>query len=87
MPLAESFYYLSCFSQLVAGHQREQMVLNLIVQATVPEVSNGARFDVAGGEHLRAQEVQGVIFIKNQHPFMIGGEDQTIVQAEKPLMD
>ncbi len=52
MRLAERFDDRLRFSQFVARDLREQVMLDLVVQSTVPEVGKGVGFDVSGGDHL-----------------------------------
>ena len=52
--LAERFDDRLRFSQFVARDLREQVMLDLVVQTTVPEVGKGVGFDVSGGGHLPA---------------------------------
>jgi hypothetical protein len=40
------------FFQSVPGHGREQMMLDLVVQPTIPEVGQGVSFDIARSKHL-----------------------------------
>ena len=87
MLLAESLDDFPSFAKVVPGHQWKQMVLYLIIQSTVPEVGNETRFNISGGEHLSSQKVQGLIFIQNQHSFVIGSEDCTVVKPKQTLMD
>jgi len=35
-----------CFSQAVARHAWEEMVLNLVVESSIPEVCHGMRFHI-----------------------------------------
>ncbi len=87
MLLAESLDNFSSFPQVVPGHHWKKMVLNLMIQAAVHEVGDETRFNVAGGKHLGVQKVHGIIFINGQHPLVVGGEDNTVVEAEQGLMD
>src|SRR5215212_1588427 len=52
--VAERFDDRLRFSQFVARDLREQVMLDLVVQTTVPEVGKGVGFDVSGGENLPA---------------------------------
>ena len=54
MSVAERFDDRLRFSQFVARDLWEQVVLDLVVQTTVPKVGNRVGFDVSGGEHLPA---------------------------------
>ena len=72
---------------VVARQVGEQVVLDLVLQSAVPEVGNETRFNISGGEHLSSQKVQGLIFIQNQHSFVIGSEDCTVVKPKQTLMD
>ena len=59
----EGFDNLLCFSQFVPGDSRKQVVLDLVIQPAVPEISDRMRPDVARTQHLLVQEVQLGIFI------------------------
>ena len=61
--LAEGFDDLLRFSQSVPGHGWEEVMLDLVVQTAIPEIGEGAGFDIAGSKHLLAQEVQGAVFV------------------------
>jgi len=54
MRVTERFDDRLRFSQFVAWDLREQVMLDLVVQTTVPEVGKGVGFDVSGGENLPA---------------------------------
>jgi hypothetical protein len=54
MRVTERFDDRLRFSQFVARDLREQVMLDLVVQTTVPEVGKGVGFDVSGGENLPA---------------------------------
>ena len=69
--LAEGFDEKLRFSQSVPGHSREEVMLDLVVQTAIPEIGEGAGFDIAGSEHLLAQEVQLAVFIQNRHAFVV----------------
>src|ERR1700722_6371244 len=85
--LAEISDNLLRFSQPVSGHGREQVVLDLVVKATIPEAGQGVGFDIAGSEHLLMQEVQWAVFVYNGHTFVVGSSDRTQVQAEQRLVN
>src|SRR5215208_3012340 len=74
-------------SQLVAGQPREQVVFDLVVEATVPEVGNRVGCDVAAGQYLPTQEVHLAVAFQEGHGFVVGGEDRDHVGAEEPAMD
>ena len=50
--LAESLDDRLCFSQFVPEHRWEQMMLDLVIQPTIPEVDQGRSRDSTGGKHL-----------------------------------
>ncbi len=87
MLLAESLDNFSSLPQVVPGHHWKQVVLNLMIQSTVPKIDNEARFDIPSGKYLGVQKVHGIIFINGQHPLVVGGEDHTVVKAEQRLMN
>ncbi len=62
-------------------------MLDLVVQPAVPEVDQQRASDSAGRKHLPPQKVHRAIFVQNEHPFMVGGDDRTQVKAKKHLMD
>ena len=45
--LTESFNDLLGLVQFIPGNSREQMMLNLVIQSPVPEVSEGVSSDIA----------------------------------------
>src|SRR5258706_5409507 len=63
------------FSQFVPGHGREQVVLYLVIQRAIPEVSQGMGPDIAGGKYLLTQEVYGAVPVQNEHALVVGGSD------------
>jgi hypothetical protein len=75
------------FSQLVAGQPREQVVFDLVVEASVPEVGDRVGDDVAAGQYLSAQEVHLAVTFQKGHSFVVGCEDRDHVGAEEPAMD
>ena len=54
---------LLCFSQFVPWDRRKQVVLDLVIQPAVPEISDRMRPHVARTQYLLVQEVQLGIFI------------------------
>ena len=60
---AEADDELTRLTQLVAWHGREEVMLNLIIQSAVHKVGDWIGPDVAGGEHLLAQEVQPCVLV------------------------
>ena len=87
MLLAEGFDDLLRFSQSVPGHGWEEVMLDLVVQTAIPEIGEGAGFDIAGSKHLLAQEVQRAVFVQNKHAFVVWRGDGTQVQAKKRPVD
>src|SRR6266700_3186096 len=41
-------------------------MLDLVVQTAIPEIGEGAGFDIAGSKHLLAQEVQPAVFVSRK---------------------
>ena len=72
--------------QARAWHGGEQVVLDLVVQAAQREVGQPATTDVAGRQHLAAQEVSPVSRRQDRHAFVVGGERAAQVQAEQTLL-
>ena len=62
-------------SQLVTGQPREEVVFDLVVEATVPEVGDRVGYDVAAGQYLPVQEVHLAVVVQEGHGLMIGCED------------
>ena len=85
--VAERFDRRLRSSQFVARDLREQVMLDLVVQTTVPEVGKGVGLDVSAGENLPAQEGQPAVLVQNGHAFVVGGEDGGQIQTVKPLVD
>ena len=63
------------------------MMLDLVVQSSIPEIGKRMRMDIASSNHLAAQEVQWAVCIQHRHPFMIRSEDRSQVQPRKSLVD
>ncbi len=63
------------------------MVLDLVVEAAVPEVGDRVGDDVAAGRDLPAQEVHPAVLAQHGHCFVVGREDRDHVRAEEPAMD
>lgn len=85
--LAESLDSFLCFSQLVPGHVQKQMVLNLVIEPAVPEVSKGIRFHISGSEYLPMKKIKPTIFIQHKHALVVRGKNRTDVKAKQHLMD
>ena len=75
------------FFQSVPGHGWEQMMLDLVVQSTIPEVSEGVSANITRREDLLAQKVYLAIFVQNRHTFMVRRSNRTQVQTQKCSMD
>src|SRR5947209_10467385 len=86
MLLAEGFDEALCFSQSIAGHTWEQVMLDLVVESSIPEIRKGVRFHIASRHYLAVQEAHGAILVQHRHAFVIWSEDRTQVQAREPLM-
>lgn len=76
-----------CFTQVVARHTGEKVMLDLIIQSSVPEIGEGVGFHIACRLHLAMQKVQGAVLVQHRHPFVIGSEDRSQIQAGESLMD
>ena len=59
----EGFNDLLCFSQFVPGDSWKQVVLDLVIQPAVPEISDRMCSNVARTHYLLVKEVQLGIFI------------------------
>jgi hypothetical protein len=70
-------------AQAGARHGREQVVLDLVIQAAHSEVGEPAAADVARGEHLAAQEVGLVGRSQDRHPLVVGRERAPEVEPEQ----
>ena len=75
------------FLQLVASHAGKEVMFDLIVQPSIPKISNGVSIHVAGGQHLAMQEIPGVLILKHRHTFMIGRENGPQVQSGQRLVN
>ena len=62
-------------------------MFDLVVEAAQGQVGEPAAADVAGGEHLAAQEVAPVSGVQDGHALVVGGEGGSQVQAEQALLD
>src|SRR2546422_11125030 len=63
------------------------MVFDLVIKATVPEVSQRVSGNIPAGQDLATHEVQLTIAIQGRHTFVVGGEHGARVQAKQCLMD
>jgi hypothetical protein len=87
MLLAERPDDLLSFFQLIAGNLWKEMVLDLIVEPTEPEISEGMGLNILRGEDLLMEKVQPVVLIQDLHSHVIWGERRNEEQAEKALMN
>ena len=71
----------------VAGQPREEVVLDLIVEAPVPEVGDRVGQNVAAGQHLAAKEANLAVLLQKRHGLVVGREDRDHEQTEQPAMD
>ena len=85
--LAEGLDDALCFTQIVTRHTREKVMLDLIIQSSVPEIGERMGFHITCRLHLTMQKVQGAVLVQYRHPFVIGGEDRSQIQAGESLMD
>ncbi|MDR6636864.1 hypothetical protein J2Y68_000486 [Paenarthrobacter nitroguajacolicus] len=79
---AVCFHKLTCLAEMAAGHVGKQMVFDLVVEPTHEECHEPASRDIAGREHLPAQEVGTTVFGKNGHPFVVWRKGAAHVQPE-----
>ena len=84
---AEVFDYRLHLFKLVAGHTWEEVVFDLVVEASVPEVGDRVCHDVAAGQYLAVEEVYLAVLIQKRHGLVVGREDRDHEQAEQPAVD
>ena len=80
---AEGLDNLAGFAVVVSRHGRKQVMLYLVIQAAIPYIRQWAAFDVSGGKHLHAQEIQP--FFHQRHGLMIRRKTCAHVQAGKNI--
>jgi hypothetical protein len=84
--LTKGFDEALCFPQAVAGHAWEQVMLDLVVESSIPEIRHEVPFHIASRDDLAVQEAQVALFVYYGHPLMIGGKDRPQVQTgEQPM--
>ena len=76
---------LGCL-QLVTGHTWEQMMLNLIIQATVAKVGHRMSMNIASCQYLPVQEVHRALFFQYRHAFMIRRKNRAEVETSQRLV-
>jgi hypothetical protein len=86
MLLTKGFDEALCFLQAVSGHAWEQVMLDLVVQSSIPEIRHGVPFHIASRYDLAVQEAQVALFAYHGHPLMIGSKDRSQVQTREQLM-
>jgi len=69
-------------AQVAARHAREQVVLDLQVEAAHEPVDRPAAADVARGQDLAGEEVDPRVPRDQRHPLVVGGEGRAHVDAE-----
>lgn len=74
-------------AQVRAGHAREEVVLDLVVETAQHDVRETASAHVAGGQNLAPQEVGPLVTSQNRHALVVRGEDRAEVDAEEALVD
>ena len=87
MPFTKGFDNFPSLTEVIPGHCSEEVVLDLIVEATIPEIDKRVGLYVVSGKDLVVQVAQGVVLVWNEHPFVVRGKYQAKVQAKKQLMD
>src|SRR6266852_4338279 len=73
-------------TQARPGRRREQVVLDLVVQAAERQVGQPAAVDIAGGEYLAPQEVTPVGSCQDRHALVISSERAAEIEAEEALL-
>src|SRR6266516_2318437 len=51
--------------------QKIEVMLNLIIQASIPEISQWASVNVACRQHLAMQKADFALFVQHRHTFMV----------------
>lgn len=74
-------------TQIFAGHSGKEMMLDLIVETTVPEIGEDAATNIARGQDLALEEAEFALFFHNWHAFMIGGKGRSQDKARNCLID
>ena len=74
MFLAKCFDDAMGLFQVFARHAGEQMMLDLIIESSIPEVIEGTRRHISGRYHLAAQEIHLCLFLQNGHTLVVGRE-------------
>src|SRR5215217_8476493 len=74
-------------SQLVPGHAGEEVVFDLIVEATVPEVRDRVGAHVAARQHLAAQEVYLAVLLEHRHCLVVWREDRDHEHTVEPAVN
>ena len=87
MAFAKRFDDFPSLAEVISGHCREEVVLDLIVEAAIPETDKRAGLYVASGKDLVVQIVEGIVLVGDEHPFVIRGKYRAEVQAKQQLMD
>lgn len=83
---AVGFDYFLGLAKFVGGHGGEEVMFDLAGEAAHAVIHAGMFFDVAAGEDLFAEEVDGGAAFLDGHALMIGSEDQGEIQAEEGLL-
>src|ERR1700683_127599 len=73
-------------AQARSRHRREQVVLNLVVQAAEGKVGEPASANIARCENLTAEEVVLVLRSQDRHALVVRSERGSQVQAEQALL-
>ena len=74
MFLAECFDDAMGLFQVFARHTGEQVMLDLIIESTIPEVIEGTRCNITGRYYLAAQEIHLCLFLQNRHTLVVRRE-------------
>lgn len=86
-PLAAvGFDYFLGLAKSVAWHGGEEVMFDLAGEAAHAVIHAGMFFDVAAGEDLFAEEIDGGAAFLDGHALMIGSEDQGEIEAEERLL-
>ena len=61
--ITEGFNETLCFSQAGAGHTRKQVMLDLVVESSIPKVGQRVGFHIASCHYLAVQEAHVALLV------------------------
>src|SRR5688500_16037848 len=71
----------ACCLEVAPGYLREQVVLDLVVEAAVPDVNPRAGHDIPAGQDMAVEEVDVAVGVRDVHSLVVRGKDAAHVQA------